>query len=348
VSRRARTYWTCQAAGWSLYGAANLLLGSVGLAGPAFGRWAAGVCILSTLGVLVSHGLRLFYRRRRWVELGLLAALPRLVFACAVGGLVLELATALLSRTLGLVTGPLLTGQALVLVFNLAATLLIWSGFYFGFHYVERFRNAQTAALRSALAAQKAQLDLLRAQLNPHFVFNCLNSIRALITEDPARARTAVTQLGALLHYTLAADGKETVSVAEELAVVSDYLRLEAVRFEERLSIEVDLDPAVTEAQIPTMLLQMLVENAIKHGVAQVAEGGAVAVRGQRDGAGVRLSVRSPGQLRIGSPGVGLANARQRLALLYGDTARLELRADGTSAVLAEVYLPALAPPGKA
>jgi two-component system sensor histidine kinase AlgZ len=337
VTGNRRAYWTGQLAGWSIYAAANVLVAAAGLRGPALWRWAAGAAVTSAAGLLVSHALRRLYRR--WLERRAAAVVPGVLLASALGGVAILATSLTIGGALGLLTRRLSLAEALVLAFNLGATLMIWSGFYFGFHYLERVRQARHAALLAQLEARQAQLDLLRSQLNPHFVFNCLNSVRALISEDPGRAQEAVTELASLLRYTLAADRVTTVSLAEELAVVQAYLGLERIRFEERLEVSLDVDPRAHEARIPPMLVQTLVENAIKHGVAQQPRGGTVRVSGRLDGAGLRLQVRNPGLLGRGT-GVGLDNARQRLRLLYGDRARLSLAAEATG-VLAEVFVPA-------
>jgi two-component system sensor histidine kinase AlgZ len=332
-----RSYWSCQLGGWGVYALLNTLVASPGHHGAALTRWALGSAVCSAVGLLVSHGMRALFRARRWTEAGL-RVVPAVVALCAVGGVVVLQGTLLINSSLGLMSRRLWRDEQLVLALNLGATLLIWSGFYFGYHHFHRARQAREAALRAELTAQRTQLDLLRSQLNPHFVFNCLNSVRALISEDPARAQEAVTGLAALLRYTLAADRMTTVTLDEELAVVADYLRLEGIRYEERLQVSLDVEPAARQAAIPPMLVQTLVENAIKHGVAQSAGGGTVRLRARCEGPALVIAVANPGELGTGD-GVGLANARQRLRLLYGDGAALTLRShDGE--VTAEVRLP--------
>jgi LytS/YehU family sensor histidine kinase len=134
-------------------------------------------------------------------------------------------------------------GIAFVTTFNWSATLLIWSLIYFGFHYVESTRKTEVEKWKLEVAVKEAELRALKSQMNPHFIFNCLNNIRGLIVEDPERAQTVVTQLASILRYSLQAGDTETVTLEEELQTVSDYLALEAVRLEERLQVKMDIDP---------------------------------------------------------------------------------------------------------
>lgn len=165
---------------------------------------------------------------------------------------------------------------------------------------------------------------MLRAQINPHFLFNALNNLRALVNEDPARAREMLTRLSNTLRHTLQHSARERVPLADELAVVRDYVALEQLHHEERLRVDWQVDPAAMAASVPPMLLQLLVENAIKHGIARTPGGGVVDVRIARDGEKLSLAVGNPGQWKPGSSdstGLGLAHLRERLARAGGEGA---------------------------
>jgi len=209
---------------------------------------------------------------------------------------------------------------------------------YFALH-ARRQRDARELEL--TLDARNAQLEMLRAQVNPHFLFNCLNSLRALIAENPERAASMVTSLSDLLRYSLQSDRRHTVSLAEELAIVDEYVSLERVRFEDRLRFERTLDPGVLETRVPPMLVQVLVENAVKHGVAALPEGGVVRVRATLDGGNMTLSVSNSGSMRhaYDAGGHGLRNVMTRLRLLYDHHASFSLT-DTTSETVATVTLP--------
>ena len=205
---------------------------------------------------------------------------------------------------------------------------------------VRRSARQQEAAERLAARTREQELRSLRAQLNPHFLFNALTAISAEVGRDPDAARERIGQLGALLRYSLDSGRRDLVPLAEEVAFVRDYLALEQARMGDRLAATVDVEPAALDARVPPMALQTLVENAVRHGVAPKPEGGAVTVTGAlADGRAV-LSVRDTGvgvtppaaaasaaDLARGG-GVGIANADERLRLLFGPGAGLEIDAD--------------------
>lgn len=180
--------------------------------------------------------------------------------------------------------------------------------------------DAQRALLR-------AQLDALQARVNPHFLFNSLNTVAALIPEDPERAERAVERLAALYRYTLEGSRKERVALAEELDGLADYLELERLRFGDRLSVSIEAAPGTRALVVPPLLLQPLVENAIKHGVAARRGAGRVVVRAALDGDTLVLTVDDDGPGPGASTHVGTGTShedlRARLELLYGGTGRL-------------------------
>jgi LytS/YehU family sensor histidine kinase len=188
-------------------------------------------------------------------------------------------------------------------------------------------------------------LRLLQSQLNPHFLFNSLNGLRSLIADDPDRARDAVTQLSRILRYTLASSDEELMTLERELELVEDYLALESMRLADRLRIERDIDAAARTVRVPAMLLQTLVENAIKHGIAALKSGGTVRLGARVEKGELVLRVSNPRETDAAEPsaatGTGLRNARQRLHLLFGERAQLNLDLSDRSLATAEVRLPA-------
>lgn len=191
-----------------------------------------------------------------------------------------------------------------------------------------RTQQATAAKLETSLAA--ARLDALRAQLQPHFLFNTLNAISVLADEDPSKAKRMLLRLADLLRLTLAEGGKQEVRLSEELELLEHYLDIQRARFEDRLALRFDVAPAARDAFVPVLLLQPLVENAIRHGVDPSVAGGTIAVIARRTGDALRLEVRDNGRGLSPSEGtrkdgVGLANTRARLATLYGERQRLEL-----------------------
>ena len=221
----------------------------------------------------------------------------------------------------------------------------IWSVLYLTITTMRHSREMRQNQIQMKLALSDAELRALEAQVNPHFLFNCLNSIRGMIVEDPEHAQDMVTKLANILRYSLQRDRKHTVRLETEVEVVADYLALEAVRFDERLHVQFDVAEKAGQIEIPPMLLQTLVENAIKHGTEKTAEEGQLSVRAALEGNQLRIEVENAGRLDpplMTSTQVGLANARERLRILYGESATLNLLASGQGRVTATVLIPAL------
>ena len=237
---------------------------------------------------------------------------------------------------------------------NGALPLLGWSLVRLGFQYNAALREQREQALRAVAAARDAQLRMLAYQLNPHFLFNTLNSIRALINEDRQRAREMVTALSSYLRYALVERPMHVALLEEEVASVRGYLAIEQVRFEERLDARLDIEPAALSCEVPAFLLNPLVENAVKHGAAGSADAPLVVRVEARlvDPGRLRLAVENTGRLssqrstpsaagegddlRLG--GVGLANVRARLEALHPDDHRIEIgEAEGRVRVVVEL-----------
>lgn len=207
-----------------------------------------------------------------------------------------------------------------------------------------REESARLAAQTSQLQAQlaQAQLSVLRTQLDPHFLFNTLHAISALVERDPRGVRRMIARLSELLRRSLEGMREQEVSVSEELDLLTRYVEIMQVRFQGRIAIDVDADPAADEALVPTFVLQPLVENAIEHGASKVANGGHVAIRVRRMGDDVILSVWNDGPPLSGAgacEGVGLANTRARVRALYGERYGVSLR-EAEGGTLAEVRVP--------
>ncbi len=353
LTARPRLYWLFQLVGWTLYGVFGGLLASI------FGKFSPIIVLVEALVaatlIVLSHGLRLFARRRGWARLPLGALLPRLLVAhalIAVGSMVIIGGlTALgyrLARPAHAGTGfPWV--QYVGYAMNVFFVMWLWSTIYFGLHYFDSYQQADVDKWKLAAAVREAEMRTLKAQINPHFLFNGLNNIRALVLENPARAREMMTHLSDLLRASLQLNAREQVPLARELETVRHYLALEALQLEERLAYTLDVDPGALAVPLPPMTLQLLVENAIKHGIAPRPGGGRVQLAAQLDGAGQLLvTVRNPGRYRPPArpgpdhTGVGLPNAHERLQLLFGPAASLRIGNDAHQAdtVLAELRLP--------
>lgn len=341
-----------QAAVWGSYGALSLWLFTS--AGGAHSGLVM-IALVLALGLwAATELLRSLFLRRGWLRLSPAALALRLLAVVAALAAAVQLLIFLL-LTLGLATRLLempggvagyTPGMAFIYWFNTAVLLLLWGTVWLGYAALRQSRQDVLARLRAEAEHRRLELESLRARLNPHFVFNALNNVRALINEDPDRARELVTRLSNTLRHALQHSQRERVSLAEEWAVMQDYLAVEAVQFEQRLQVEAELDPALAGIKLPPMLLQLLVENAIKHGIACTPGGGLLRVEA-RPGpqGGLHLWVENPGRLQdtpAGSAGtgVGLAWLRAQIEGL-GPSARFRLWAPQPERVRAELELPA-------
>ena len=327
-----RAYVACQLGGWGSYLLLNVALLGAQATSPLL--VAISFFSYSALGLVASHLLRWFAQRAHW-QARPLGALAARIFLAALVLAVVTQALQFLFVVFVLRAFTWAEATALSFVFYVVQSsilLMLWQLIYFGVHALARSRRAELDALTSLAAMQSAELRALRTQLNPHFLFNALNTVRALISEDPARAQEAVTRLSALLRYALAAGETQIVSLEKELEVVQDYLALEVLRFEERLQVQLDVPASCLSAQVPVLLLQTLVENAVKHGIARCPAGGAVIVTARKQNGVLSIEVTNPSPqtpVSAESTGLGLVNTRERLRLLFGEHAQVELSAVG-------------------
>ena len=222
--------------------------------------------------------------------------------------------------------------------------IAIWMLIYIVYHYVEKNRNDQLDRLKLETTVKELELKTIKSHINPHFIFNSLNSIRALVDENPKRARRAITELSNILRSSMQAEKSETVPLEKELDIVKDYLALEQMRFEERLQIEFDIDEDTLQQQVPPMMLQTLVENAIKHGISKQVLGGVVRVVAIFKDNVMQLQVQNTGQL-LNNPsgeGFGIKSTQDRLNLMYQGKAVFEIKNLDATMVESKVTLPVL------
>jgi signal transduction histidine kinase len=211
--------------------------------------------------------------------------------------------------------------------------LPVYAGFVLAWHaahYYRESRDRQLQAMQLESLLHQAQLQALRSQLNPHFLFNALHSIAELVHENPKLAEALIVRLGELLRQVLQSSESQSVTLAEELGFIRSYVEIEQMRLGERLQVTWDVDDTLLSAQVPSLILQPLVENAIQHGIAARARGGALTLRARRDAGFLVLQVRDTGPGMSREPagngrGIGLSNTRLRLQRLYGERQKFDL-----------------------
>ncbi len=219
----------------------------------------------------------------------------------------------------------------------------IWNLIYFTYHFITKSQKQQLDTLKLEALVKELELKTIKAHINPHFIFNSLNGIRALIDEDPGRARNAITELSNILRSSMQTDKLESVSLEKELNIVKDYLALENMRFEDRLRVEYEIDEDTLDQPVPPMMLQTLVENAIKHGISKQISGGKIKIVSDFKENYHELAVQNTGRLVNGTAkgeGFGLPSTLNRLSLLYGEKARFSIKQVTAEIVEARVLLP--------
>lgn len=214
------------------------------------------------------------------------------------------------------------------------------TGFAREFFLRDQRRQRQAAHLQAQLA--EARLDALRMQINPHFLFNTLHAVSALVERDPGGVRKMISRLSELLRHTIDSHATDEVTLREELAFLRRYIEIMEIRFQGKLHVEQQIDDTAMGAMVPNLILQPIVENALEHGANRAPGEGRIAITCRRDGTRLVLSVRDngPGIDANAEGGVGLANTRARLEQLYGADGALALRNAEGGGTLAEIVLP--------
>ena len=230
----------------------------------------------------------------------------------------------------------------LEVIINGVVPFVFWSLIYFGFHYLQNYKRTEIQNLRWEASSKDIELNKLKSQLNPHFMFNSMNSIRALIDENPAKAKEAVTQLSNILRNTLLMNKNKEIPLEEELKIVKDYLDLEHIRYEERLKYNFDIDESALKVNVPPLIVQAQVENAIKHGISKLPKGGSVNVMAKIRDKELFMEINNTGQINNekSETGFGLVNSQQRLDLLYGNKANIKISNENNNEVSVKIKIP--------
>lgn len=343
-------FWVLQSVGWLAYG---LMALGYALAGETSLQASFDVVMLVVTGYALTLGYRYLFqhwRRRRTPPLGLAAR----VLALTVAAIPLRYEfVVLISRAVFAVHPSLVASDPPYGVIPLrvwitsAFALLGWSVLYFSINgWISLERERRRAATAEGLL-QSARLQALQSQLQPHFLFNTLNSISALIVDGRLDAATSmISRLSDFLRISLQTSDTPQIPVASEMAFVRHYLDIHKIRFGDRLTFRLDVAPAALPALVPTLLLQPLVENAVQHGILPHNEGGSVSITVRADVRTLRVRIEDDGPgFRGSSPafGVGLSNTARRLDELYGDQARLSIVRGATSGVVVSIELPLVA-----
>lgn len=361
-TRKKNLYWICQLLGWgafcSLFIINNLRNFDIATLLPDTLTTTVGLCFLS-------HLFRGMIHRLQWLKLYFSQLLPRVIIASFVLSLLaipiqitsswiynydllIEYLPEFDSSSFDSILLYLQALSQLDLIGFISALLegslffLFWQVAYFLYHHVNNYNKN----LRLEASVNEFQLNQLRSQLNPHFIFNALNSVKALVDEDPDRAKDSIFQLSNILRNSLVMDKKKVITFEEELEIVQNYLALEGTRFEERLQVSYDLDPKSMSYKVPPMMLQTIVENGIKHGISKRKNGGYVHIKTYVAEEKLVIEIRNTGKYEPHTStsktgGYGLKSTKQRLELLYDKDAQFIIgNSEKEEEVLTKLVIP--------
>jgi len=340
---RNKLYKICQITGWFAYTVLNLVV--LAVVDTLTWQKIVSTVLLCSIGLWFTHLYREHIKKHNWISLSLKKLIPRIFIASIIIGTIL-FSLIYTSNQIFEIYDPAKFKPSSMLVgsVNLSSVIIFWSLIYFAFHYFENYKKAEIESLIWENAVKEFELRTLRSQLNPHFMFNALNSIRALIKEDPQNAQTAVTKLSNILRYALKIERAESVPLEEEIQAVEDYLSLEKIRFEERLKYEIKVDTKSGRIEIPPMMVQTLVENGIKHGITKRTEGGRINIETSLEDSKLHIKIKNTGQIDPDaikvSTGFGISNTKHRLSLIYGEKAQFQISNQNEKEVLAELIIP--------
>jgi len=345
MKRYLSRYWICQLGGWGTNFAISVFA-YLNLSDRKINHFYELITISVVLGILFTHIMRMIIKEYQFLNKPiknqilyfiLVTIIFAAIYACADVGF--EKLFNLRSNAASKIS---LMNEITRNFINCFFLLFIWNLIYYTFHYVERTRRQEVNTLKLQSLVKELELKTIKSHINPHFIFNALNSIRALVDENPSRARTAITELSNILRSSMQTEKLETVPLERELNIVKDYLALEKMRFEERLTIEMDIDEDTLEQPVPPMMLQTLVENAIKHGISKKVDGGTIRVISDFVANHHELIVQNSGQLNsyINENGFGVRSTQDRLNLLYQGKATFAIQNLNNEMVESRITMP--------
>jgi two-component system LytT family sensor kinase len=326
--------------GWLLYAIVQIV-GSILASGETSQKRILFFLSEALIFLLVTHLFRIIVRPSKWLAVRVSFLVLRVLVTVFVLGVIVYFLRMPISLLLGAfdpnVAFNLTRIWGLSSVY--AVILFLWFVFYFTFHYFDQYNKS----LKYEASIVQIELNNLKSQLNPHFIFNALNSIRALVDENPVKSKQAINQLSTILRSSLATDKKGLTKFDDELKIVKDYLGLESIRFEERLKTDFDIHPDSHDFYVPPLMMQTLVENGIKHGISKLTAGGIIQLRTMVEKDRLKIHIRNTGHLNgTKSPreGLGIKNTIQRLKLIYGEEASFRIVNENNNFVLTEVIIP--------
>lgn len=327
MANKKNIYWACQIFGWTFFTALNLIFFKLNNSTNLID--ILNYLIWLPVGISLTHVYKLLIIKFNALKFNVIKQIPFVIVAGFIKAFLFFVLTVGIAKVFGIITYKINLVAALSNIFSLSVIFILWSLIYFGFHFFDNYKKTEIQNLKLEAASKEGELNKLKSQLNPHFMFNSMNSIRALIDEDPKKAKVAVTQLSNILRSTLMMHKNKLISFQDELALVKDYLELEHIRFEERLRYSFEIDNQTLNLSVPPMMIQTLVENGIKHGISKFAEGGEITLKAKKINSELLVEIINSGQLDLSSQsdtGFGIENTTNRLQLLFGNNASFSIQ----------------------
>jgi sensor histidine kinase YesM len=343
--KKISRYWLCQLGGWGSYILA-LTFAYFTIRTKPSPEFFPSALVDVIIGIIITHSMRTFIKRAKLVDNDIRRQIIYMVLTTVLFAFVYSVIVTLIDQNLqiesSLMSQYSFWNKAIRTSIGFFLILLIWNFIYFTYHYVEKTRTEKLDKIRLETLVKELELKTIKSHINPHFIFNALNSIRALVDENPERARTAITELSNILRSSMQAEKLETAPLERELNIVKDYLELEHIRFEDRLQVEYDIDEETLDQQVPPMMLQTLVENAIKHGISKQVSGGLIKITSDFRNNHHELTVQNTGTIEStnNTEGFGIVSTQNRLKLLYGNKAGFALKNVNGNMVEAKVTMP--------
>ena len=359
VITKTHLYWLLQLGGWSLYCLLTYL------SAPLFNMdlpYFEVMIVMSLFnGIIITHIFRLIIKRSEWIKL----KLSQLIWYLPLATLGMLFSYAAIQTLLGIIYVLFIMiadpealrmmieqqglnalsenywGIMFLSYLNVYAMLLIWTLGYFIYHYFENLQREKIKHLAYENKLREAELNNLKAQINPHFLFNSLNSIRALTHIDAEEASTAISKLSDLMRASLNASETRAISLRDELIMVGDYLDIEKIRFEERLNVQMEISENSKSVMLPPLILQTLAENAVKHGISKLKDGGLINISSNIEENKLLITVVNSGVYSVDAEktGYGISNVKRRLRLMYGESASFDIK-PGNGIVIAAIKVP--------
>tara|TARA_B100001173_G_scaffold310234_1_gene324321 strand:- start:3046 stop:4074 length:1029 start_codon:yes stop_codon:yes gene_type:complete len=339
-------YWGFQTLGWLIFTAGNLVFNYLSNGEISLDDIYYSLLIV-VIGVFCAHFVRFVINLFNWRKEKITKIFHKLaILSIFVGTIHISLLYLISSVCSDSLIKNFTEAEFITQSATFGIIYFLWGIIYFTIYFFRNFKKEEIKNLKQQSELKEIQLNKFKSQLNPHFIFNSMNGIRALIEEDAQKAKEGITQLSNILRHTLTIEKRSLISVEEELKLVADYLNLEKIRLEERLEYEINTSDSCLYYQVPPMLIQTLSENAIKHGISQLIKGGKLIINSKSNSRFLTLEIINTGQYTPSAlisksvSGFGIENSIQRLRFIFGEKATFNIKNLNENEVITTLKIP--------